>query len=144
MRLVFVLGLFACGARPADPSGIDWRTVSIEWSYGPCPADGRSCHQLVRVDRAGNVLTEESPALVKKSVLDASEKARLEVVLASPGFRSGMKDGFPCKESQDARIVIAFDGLAREVLTCVRGEGTNAPKTLVELLQKFRFVSPQP
>lgn len=157
MRLL-ALGLFlaSCGSPPAaqSPAPQPWKRLTIEWSFGPCDPNGtRSCHQLLRVTSDGNATTEETPPspsapkITKSSNLSVDERAWLDKIVSSTDFRKGMDDGFPCSESQDARIVIIFERGSskqqREVAQCAAGSA-NAAKSLVELLRSYRYATPQP
>lgn len=163
MRLLAVaLFVCACGSPPdakTTPAagGPPWSKLTIEWSYGPCDPNGtKSCNQLLRITSDGNATTEEAPPnpnnpkLTKSSNLSVDERASLDKILASTAFRKGMDDGFGCPESQDARIVITFESGSskqqREVAQCMSSSrsssSSNAARSLVDLLQTYRFAQP--
>src|SRR5690242_17142764 len=108
--------LLACcsaGPRPAEVAPTSkpheavgspiWTELTVRWDFGPCdPGDPRSCHQSVRVTRAGEMVQTETPnpgvsptPKARTSALAPAELAALQG-LVDGAFVTGMKSGFPC------------------------------------------------
>jgi hypothetical protein len=154
---VLAFATAACGAapRPAPQThaSAGWTELTVVWTYGPCPADARSCHQELHVRPSGHAVTVETPsapaaALSKERDLTPDELSRLRDVVETAAFADGMARGFPCAApSYDATITLvlrdASSTLTQDVTLCVRGSGDapNAPRSVVQLLERYRFAS---
>jgi hypothetical protein len=153
MRFVSLF-FVACGAASTastTPSSEGaWTQLRITWSYGPCPDDGRSCHQLLTVNGDGGFTAAETPnapgsggagePVRRFSALDTQEVRELHRLVTAE-FVSTL-GSFDCAPSADASIRIEIDGpkgtRAQEVSTC--GAST-PPHALVEMLAHHRWAA---
>jgi hypothetical protein len=128
----------AFGSGPGGDSGVGWRELTIERSWGPCEG---ICLKKRHVFPSGDVVDEapataaeraaspDAPKFVeKRRQLAPADLRALDALLRSRDFRHGMKDHFDCAtQAFDANVVFAVtfaDGTARtDVTTCIVGRG---------------------
>ncbi len=148
--LVFAATIVACAgatqstSTTAETSGGGWKELAIAWDFGPCPNDGRSCHQLLTVNYEGGFIASEggpSDSERRFTALDAQEVRELHRIVTAD-FIAHI-GSFRCVPEYDATIRIDIDGHKQEVGGCVRqADGReNAPRALVEMLEHHRFAS---
>jgi hypothetical protein len=151
----------ACGASrstPATPSSHDsaWSELRLSWDFGPCPDDGRSCHEMLTVKPDGGFIASETPnpkggggdgePSRRFASLDAQETRELHRIVDAPGFLDQL-GSFGCPPDPDATVQIEVDlpsGTRREqVGGCVHSSDAqpSPPRALVALLEPHRLAS---
>jgi hypothetical protein len=151
----------ACGGASAPPAvgtpgtpppaaSASWTELRVAWDFGPCPDDGRSCHQSIAVKPDGSFVAAETPnaagsggsgAVVKRSAaLDARETAELHRIVDAAGFVDRV-GAFGCGPDPDANVGLEIDvgGSTRkeDIGGCVHSSATpsNAPSALAQLVE---------
>lgn len=133
---------------PSTQTG--WTQLRIAWDFGPCPDDGRSCHQLLTVNADGGFVAAETPnthgsggagePVKRYAALDAQEVRELHR-LVTPDFVARLGT-FPCDLSPDATIRIDVEsskGLrSQEVGAC---PADSPARAIVEMLEHHRWAS---
>jgi hypothetical protein len=155
---VYALFVAACAGAPATPCGAAassgaWTELRVSWDYGPCPADGRSCHQTLVVAPDGGYVASEAPntssasggeAARHHAALDSREIEELHRIV--PAFVDKL-GSFGCPPEYDATVSAELYGpwgvKREEVGGCVRSPDSapNAPRALVQLLERHRFAT---
>jgi hypothetical protein len=152
-RIASVLFFVACGGAAVTattPSGDDsgWTQLRVAWDFGPCPDDGRSCHQLLTVNSDGGFVASETPnapgsggtgePVRRFAALDSQEVRELHRLVTAQFVAT--LGSFDCAPSADATIHIEIDGprgaRRQEVSTCA---ASSAPRALVEMLEHHRW-----
>jgi hypothetical protein len=82
---------------------------------------------------AGTDATRRFAALDTQEVLEMNR-------IVTRDFLSKL-GSFPCAPESDATVRIEIDGHAQEVGGCVHASSSSAPRDLVQLLERHRFVS---
>ncbi len=156
LPFVCVVITAACGSpsTPNTPSSGDapWKELRIAWDYGPCPNDGKSCHQTLSLNYDGGFIAAETPnaagaavePLRRFSALDSQEIRELHRV-ATAAFVDKL-GSFGCPPEADATVRIDIDGPGgtrkEEVGGCVHATGTESPpRALVEMLEHHRWAN---
>ena len=145
--LLFVL-VAACGAQQSTsetPSGGgDWKELRIEWSYGPCPDDGRSCHQTLTVNPNGGFVAAETPnggdagpePVRRFSSLEKQEMLEMNRIVTHDFVAK--VGSLPCSPGADANVTLTIDGHAQDVSSCALGDAASPAHDLVALLSRHR------
>jgi hypothetical protein len=136
----------AQSTAPQNQAG-DWKELSIAWDFGPCPEDGRSCHQRVVIHPDGGVVAAETPNAPggraeptrRFAALDAQEVRELHRIVTSD-FVAKL-GSFACSPEFDATVRIDVDGRGQEVGGCVHASAESPPRRVVQLLERYRFAS---
>ncbi len=155
---VLVFAAACAGASPppsqgsTKPSGA-WTELRIAWDFGPCPADGRSCHQTLVVKPDGGFIATETPSAAgaeparRFAALDAQEIRELHRIVDPPAFTDKL-GAFGCPPEYDATVRVELEGSwgvrHEEVGGCVHSSDEtkpNLPRALVDLLSRHRFAS---
>src|ERR1051326_3219101 len=67
----------ACGgATPNSETpngGSEWKQLRISWDFGPCPNDGRACHQVLTVDHDGGLIASDERGTKRYAALEPQE-----------------------------------------------------------------------
>lgn len=130
------------------PAPGGWKELRILWDYGPCPSDGRSCHQVLTVQSNGAFIAAEtlnpvdggaSEPTRRFAALDAQEVRELGRIV-TPEFVAKL-GSFPCAPSSDATIRLEIDDHKQEIAGCTLAQRDTAPGKLVELLERHRFAT---
>jgi hypothetical protein len=157
-RTVLAVSLAACAGAStssnAPVSGGSWSELRVSWSYGPCPDDGRSCHQELTVSANGGFITAETSnpkgsggtGEVERrfSSLTSRETSALHRIVDAPGFLDKL-GSFDCPRENDATIVVevtlASGARKQEIGGCAHASDTapSPPRDLVNLLEPHRF-----
>jgi hypothetical protein len=155
-RVVSLLCFVACGGAaalsttPSPSNEGGWTQLRIAWDYGPCPDDGRSCHQLLTVNNDGGFVAAETPNAPgsggngeptrRFAALDMQEIRELHR-LVTPEFVSAL-GSLACAASADATIRVEIDDAhgthKQEVSACAPA---TPPRTLIEMLEHHRWAS---
>jgi hypothetical protein len=137
------------------PSSSAWTELRVSWDFGPCPADGRSCHQTLIVKPDGGFIATETPnppngasaePIKRFAALDPQEIRELHRIVDVPAFVDKV-GSFGCPPEYDATIRIELEGpwgvRHDDVGGCVHSSDAapNAPRALVQLLERHRFAS---
>jgi len=152
MKLFFVviaLSCFSCGGQQATtetPSGGggDWKELQIAWTYGPCPNDGRSCHQTLTVHPDGGFVASETPnggdagpePVKRFSSLDHQETLEMNRIVTHD-FVAKL-GSLPCQVGADANVTLMIDGHTQDVSSCALGDASSPAHDLVALLSRHR------
>jgi hypothetical protein len=168
LALVALLLVAACGASPSSPAsrttpdtpppagGGAWTKLRVAWDYGPCPDDGRSCHQTLSVDANGGFVAAETPNAAgsggsgepvrRFAALSPQEIRELHRIVDAPGFLEQV-GSFGCSPAPDASVSLEVDGpfgTRKDAIGgCVHSADAQSspPRALVELLEHHRWAS---
>src|SRR5678815_3720347 len=148
-RAFSVLFLFAaCGGQQAaseTPSGGgEWKELQIAWTYGPCPNDGRSCHQTLTVHPDGGFVAAETPnggdagpePVRRFSSLDHQETLEMNRIVTHDFIAK--LGSLPCSSGEDANVTLKIDIRSQDVSGCALGEASSPAHDLVALLSRHR------
>ena len=148
-RTFSVLFLFAaCGGQRATsetPSGgADWKELQIAWTYGPCPNDGRSCHQTLTVHPDGGFVAAETPnggdagpePVRRFSSLDKQETLEMNRIVTHDFIAKLGK--LACEPGPDANVTLQIDGHSQDISSCALGQAQSPAHDLVVLLSPHR------
>jgi hypothetical protein len=152
LLLVGLLG--GCGA--ATPSaGAAWKELRIAWDFGPCPDDGRSCHQVLVVTHDGGFVAAETPnapgsvgvgePVRRFDALDPQEIRELHRIV-TPAFVEAV-GSFGCPAAPDSPVtleIVGASGTRKEAVGgCVHASEPkpSPPRALVELLDRHRWAT---
>jgi hypothetical protein len=149
VKRAFLIVLAACGAQQSTsetPSGGgDWKELRIEWTYGPCPDDGQSCHQTLTVNPNGGFIAEEVPNprgdagpehARRFSSLETQERLEMNRIVTHD-FVSKV-GALPCRIGADANVTLTIDGRTQDVSSCALGQESSPAHDLVALLSRHR------
>jgi hypothetical protein len=133
-----------------------WTELRVSWDFGPCPDDGRSCHQLLTVHPDGGFVAAETPNLSGSGSGGAADPVRrfasltpdetrdLHQIVDAPGFLDKL-GSFDCAPDPDASVSVEVDSASgprkQGVGGCVHSSDAspNAVRALVALLERHRF-----
>ncbi len=161
--LVVPLALAACGgatnASPhpsSNPSSGDavWTELRLVWDFGPCPDDGKSCHQTLVVHPDGGFVAVETPnapgggaAMPTRTFASLeSDEARELDRLMTPELVAKI-GSLDCAPEYDATLRLEVDGAfgtrKQEIGGCVHASESKPDpvRTLVGLLDHHRFAT---
>ncbi|HEX4511902.1 MAG TPA: hypothetical protein VH054_00155 [Polyangiaceae bacterium] len=138
----------ACGAQQPTsemPSaGADWKELRVAWTYGPCPNDGRSCHQTLTVQPSGGFIASEMPnggdagpePARRFSSLESQETLEMNRIVTHD-FVAKL-GSLPCSPGADANVMLTIDGHSQDVSSCALGDASSPVHDLVALLSRHR------
>jgi hypothetical protein len=142
LRPLAVVGfIVACAGASQTPTstpseGAAFKQLEIAWDFGPCPNDGRSCHQALTVSSDGGYVATED-GTKRFAALEQQEIREMQRIV-TPEFVAKL-GSFSCAPEADATIRIDVDGKKQEVGGCVHAGTDSPPRALVELLARHRF-----
>ena len=140
--------LAACGGQQTTsetPSGgAEWKELQIAWTYGPCPNDGRSCHQMLTVNPNGGFIASETPnggdagpePVRRFSSLEQQETLEMNRIVTRD-FVAKL-GSLPCTPGPDANVTLTIDGHTQDVSSCALGDASSPAHDLVALLARHR------
>ena len=143
-----MLIVIACGGQQTTsetPSGGgDWKELQIAWTYGPCPDDGKSCHQTLTVHPDGGFVAAETPnggdagpePVKRFASLETQERLEMNRIVTHD-FVSKV-GSLPCSPGADANVTIKVDGREQDVSSCALGDAPSPAHDLVALLSRHR------
>jgi hypothetical protein len=150
-RALSLLFAVACGAQQSTsetPSGAaEWKELQIAWTYGPCPNDGRSCHQTLTVHSDGGFIAAETPNGGDAGPEPVRRFASLEAQEVREMNRIVTRDfvaklgSLSCAPGPDASVVVTIDGHSQDVSGCALSDTPSASHDLVALLSRHRSAS---
>ncbi len=148
--MLFVVAT-ACGAQQSTSdtpsSGADWKELQLAWTYGPCPNDGRSCHQTLTVNPNGGFIASETPngadagagstgPTRRFSSLETQETLEMNRIVTHD-FVAKL-GSLPCSPGPDANVTLTIDGHSQDVSSCALGDASSPAHDLVALLSRHR------
>ncbi|HEY2365341.1 MAG TPA: hypothetical protein VGH87_03105 [Polyangiaceae bacterium] len=148
MKRAVLIVLVACGGQQTTsetPSAnANWKELQIAWTYGPCPNDGRSCHQTLTVHPDGGFVAAETPngpdagpePTSRFSSLESQETLEMNRIVTHDFVAKLGK--LPCDSGQDANVTLTIDGHSQDVSSCALGEASSPAHDLVALLSRHR------
>ena len=148
MKRAILIVLVACGGQRTTsetPSGgADWKEMQIAWTYGPCPNDGRSCHQTLTVHPDGGFVASETPngsdagpePTQRFSSLETQERLEMNRIVTRD-FVAKL-GSLPCQAGADANVTLTIDGHTQDISSCALGETASPAHDLVALLSRHR------
>lgn len=148
MKRAILIVLAACGGQQTTsetPSGGgDWKELKLTWTYGPCPNDGRSCHQTLTVHPDGGFVAAETPnggdagpePTQRFSSLETQERLEMNRIVTHD-FVAKLGT-LSCASGQDANVTLTIDGHSQDISGCALGEASSPAHDLVALLSRHR------
>ena len=151
--VIVIVAAAACGAQQSTtetPASSGWKQIVLEWTYGPCPQDGRSCHQTLTVDANGGFVAEETPnssdpkpeshePVRRFAALERQETREMNRIVTRD-FVSHL-DTIACSPVPDATVTLKIDGRLKDISSCALSSAPSPAHDLVALLGRHRFAS---
>jgi hypothetical protein len=150
MKRAVLIVLVACGGQQTTsetPSNAGWKEMQIAWTYGPCPNDGRSCHQTLTVHPDGGFVASETPnggdagpePTQRFSSLETQERLEMNRIVTHD-FVAKLGT-LQCSPGPDASVTLTIDGHTQDISGCAQGEASSPAHDLVALLSRHRSAS---
>ena len=140
---------------PSTPASRGWTELRIAWDFGPCPNDGRSCHQALVVKPDGGFIAQETPSapaggpppepMRRFAALDPQEVRELHRIV--DGELADKLGALGCPPEYDATIRVELEGpwgvRHDEIGGCAHlpDPKPNLPRRLIDLLARHRFAN---
>jgi hypothetical protein len=149
-RACSILLFVACGGQqatsetPSTTTSAEWKELQLAWTYGPCPNDGRSCHQTLTVHPDGGFVAAETPnggdagpePVKRFSSLDHQETLEMNRIVTHDFVAK--VGSLHCQVGPDANVTLTIDGHSQDISSCALGNASSPAHDLVALLSRHR------